>query len=84
MFYALLAYVKLLSASTYGTSTYGSGSFSSVLASSTNVQIGPITLPVTGSGLLVIMGCLGIAVAAGLVVWLHQRRSKSSAATITD
>ena len=84
MFSALFAQVKLLFASTYGSGAYGSNPYGGVLASGTNVQVGPITLPVTGAGLMIIVGALALAVAAGWLVWLRQQRKKSPVSTPAD
>lgn len=67
-----------LLATAYGSGTYGSDIYSGAASSSSssNVQIGPITLPVTGAGLLAILGIFAIAVGAGLFVWARQRRRK--------
>ncbi len=77
---ALLSHAYLLLASTYGSGTYGTGTYNGAVASN-NVIIGPISLPVTGAGLMVIIGALSVAAAVGWFVWLRQNRSKQAAAT---
>ena len=57
--------------------TYGTGSFGAALYSqSGSTQIGPLTLPVTGSTLLGISGAVLVAAAGGLFVYARQRRRK--------
>lgn len=71
-------------ASTYGTSSYGSCDYSSGTScngSSPGVQIGPITLPVTGATIWAILGILLIALAVGLFVWGRQRRKRANTPT---
>jgi len=67
MITAILAHFFVL-ASTYGSGAYNAGSYNGT------VQVGPFTLPVTGAGLSIILGVLAIAVAAGVIVWLRQKR----------
>jgi LPXTG-motif cell wall-anchored protein len=56
-------------------SAYGSGSYStSTYSGAAGVTIGPVTLPVTGAQFLAIAGALLIGAAAGIVVWVWQRR----------
>jgi hypothetical protein len=57
--------------------TYGSGAFGANLyGSAAGVTIGPVTLPVTGAGLLVIGSAAAMAVGGGWAVWTWQRRSR--------
>ena len=70
MFTMSLANIKLFLGSTYGSSVFGSSTYNG------NVQIGPITLPVTGAGLSIILGALALALAAGIFVRSRQNRNK--------
>ncbi len=55
-------------ASTYGAGAYGAGVYSSSL------QIGPVTLPNTGTTWLALGTAALLAVGGGLLVWRLQRR----------
>jgi hypothetical protein len=61
-----------LLASTYGSGSYGSSTYNGSASSGT--QIGPLSLPVTGATLWVIVGIAAIAVGVGLFVWARQQR----------
>lgn len=70
-------------ASGYGDGKYGCTAYSAASSVPPEcndlVQIGPLTLPVTGSTLLSLVGALLIAVGVGLGVWVYQRRKKQHA-----
>lgn len=72
--WAFTVHAQAYNQSTYGNSTYGRGL----------VQIGPVTLPVTGPQLLGIGSVITIAIGVGLLVWLRQRRRHSSATPPTS
>jgi hypothetical protein len=71
MITTLPAHIKLALGTTYGSSLFNAGSYNG------NVQIGPITLPVTGAGLSIILGALALAIAGGVFVWLRQNRNQA-------
>lgn len=72
MISTLLAHIKFMFGSTYGTGLFNAGTYNG------NVQIGPVTLPVTGAGLSIILGALAISLAAGIFVWSRQKRNKTT------
>lgn len=63
--------VHFLLAVTYGSGTYSSGTYG---GAAPLLQIGPLTLPNTGAGWMVLISAAVLAVAAGWAVWLWQRR----------
>ena len=63
--------LHLVMASTYGSSTYGSGVYG---GSAPLLQVGPLTLPNTGAGWMVLISAVLLAVAAGWAAWLWGRR----------
>jgi len=71
MFTMALANIRLFLGSTYGSGVFGAGTYNG------GVQIGPITLPVTGAGLSIILGAFALAIAAGMFARLHQKRKQS-------
>jgi LPXTG-motif cell wall-anchored protein len=57
----------------YLASTYGSDAYTTSVYNGAEMTIGPITLPVTGAALA--LGVIvALAIAAGLAVWLSQRK----------
>ena len=69
--------------------TYGSGAYSSLAFSSGTtsplIRIGPMTLPDTGAGWMVLISSAALAIAGGTTVWLWQRmrikRTRAEATT---
>jgi hypothetical protein len=59
----------VLLASAYGVSPYNTGKYGAG-----DIQVGPITLPVTGPQGLAILGIAIIAIGVGLFVWSRQLR----------
>ena len=68
--------IAWLLASAYGVSPYSAGSYSQ-----NGLQIGPVTLPVTGAQGLLVLGVIAIAVGAGLFVWANQKRRRGGSQT---
>jgi hypothetical protein len=71
MFTILGTHINFVLGSTYGSGTFNASSYNG------NVQVGPITLPVTGAGLAIILGVLALSVAAGIFSWLRQNRKQA-------
>lgn len=70
---AVMGMAPTAHAAAYGQGLYGAGLYSQGF-----VQIGPVTLPVTGPQLLGIVSALCIGIAVGLVVWTRGRRRQST------
>jgi LPXTG-motif cell wall-anchored protein len=58
-------------ASTYGSAGYGGNAYG---GAGTLLQVGPLRLPSTGAGWLVLVSALLLAISAGWMTWLWQRR----------
>jgi LPXTG-motif cell wall-anchored protein len=78
----------VLLGSTYGSGSYNAGPYNASSASSSPsstpaplVQIGPLSLPDTGAGWAVIIGAAVVAIAAGWMVWIWQKRRHRLTAT---
>jgi LPXTG-motif cell wall-anchored protein len=57
-------------ASTYGSAGYGTNTYDGTL------HIGPVTLPDTGSAILVGLAATALVTAIGLAAWARMRRRK--------
>lgn len=75
-------------ASTYGSGAYNAGNYNGLADTQVTptplpnpgptatplVDIGPVTLPNTGAGWMVLVGAFILAVAAGWAVWIWRQR----------